>query len=328
MQNSVGQQYQVPQYQCQCQCQCQQAYTTPVVSQPQPVQPPQQVQVTTPQGQSVQVPNYSGVNIQIFNPTVTPPGGSTTYNVNAPQYSYPADYYTGQYATGINQNGTNVNGANNNGTNTNGVNSNGNNNGANANGANSNGNNNNGTNTNGVNSNGTDNNSANVNDSNANSINTNNTNTTINNGTKKEKRDIVILTDEYIKNLETYLNSPDKQNRLTAAKEVVARLEEDDSRKDDKALTALINKMIQDPATEIRLLGLSMLNGRKVTGDDYTKQVLEKMQQSKAGYGQDSIMASNILLKMSGQIGQKEFDVPDKPKKVVSYKDYMKGNDK
>ena len=44
-----------------------------------------------------QVPSgASAVNIQIFNPTMTPPGAlPPTYNVNAP--SYPANYYTNQY---------------------------------------------------------------------------------------------------------------------------------------------------------------------------------------------------------------------------------------
>ena len=52
----------------------------------QPIQPQYQtapMQATQPQNQNVQVPNYSGVNIQIFNPSVTPPGGSApVYNVN------------------------------------------------------------------------------------------------------------------------------------------------------------------------------------------------------------------------------------------------------
>lgn len=52
---------------------------------------------------------------------------------------------------------------------------------------------------------------------------------------KTEKREIVQLTDEYIKNLENYLNSQDKEVRMMGAKEVIARLEEDESRKDDKA---------------------------------------------------------------------------------------------
>ena len=129
-----------------------------------------------------------------------------------------------------------------------------------------------------------------------------------------EKREIVQLTDEYIKNLENYLNSQNKDVRLMGAKEVVARLEEDHSRKDDKALNALINKMLQDPYTPVKVLAMGALNSRIATGDNYTVALLTQMQNSKTNYGQDALEASNILLKMSGQKGEKEFEVKDNKK--------------
>ena len=132
---------------------------------------------------------------------------------------------------------------------------------------------------------------------------------------KTEKRKIVQLTDDYIRNLESYLNSQDKSVRLSAAKEVYSRLEEDDSRSDDKALTALVNKMLQDPSDEIRLLALTALDTRICKGDDFTVGVLKNMQQSTGAYGQDAVDASQILLKMSGKQVEKEFEVKDKPKK-------------
>ncbi len=135
---------------------------------------------------------------------------------------------------------------------------------------------------------------------------------------KTEKRKIVQLTDDYIKNLENYLNSPEKDIRLNAAKEVYARLEEDDSRRDDKALTALINKMLQDPSTEIRFLALTALESRIVTGDDFTVGVLQKMQQNPNGDRQEAVDASSILLKMSGNQVEKEFEVKEKPKSQTS----------
>ena len=278
MQNSVHQNFQTIPQPVQPQVapqQCVNYQTQPQVAPQQyanyPTQPMQQPVVNyQTQPQNVQVPNYSGVNIQIFNPSVATPGGSPVYNVNAPQYQvpncYPAGYYTGQIGG---QNGQN----------------------------------------NGLNQNSSD-------------TNTNtNTNTTTTNKTvgeekqKKEKRNIVELTDTYIKNLENYLNSQDKEIRMMGAKELIARIEEDESRKDDKALTALTNKMLQDPCPEIRVMALAMLNSRKITGDDYTKNVLQSMQQSEAAYGQDSLAASEILLKMSGQVVQKEFDVKAKPEK-------------
>ena len=92
---------------------------------------------------------------------------------------------------------------------------------------------------------------------NQNSQNSQNVNNNVNNTTnscceqKTERKQVVMLTDEYIKNLENYLNSQDKNVRLNAAKDVFARLDEDPSRKDDKALTALVNKMLQDPSDEV-----------------------------------------------------------------------------
>ena len=76
-------------------------------------------------------------------------------------------------------------------------------------------------------------------------------------------------------------------------KEVIARLEEDHSRKDDKALNALVNKMLQDPYTPVKILALSALDSRVVTGDDYTVGLLKQMQNSSSGYGQDALQATN-----------------------------------
>lgn len=274
MQNCVGQQNISNQYQaqpihqngCQCpHCQTLQAQTQPVQPQPAQVQPQymaqQPVQYAQPQqqAQNVSVPNYSGVNIQIFNPSVTPPGATApVYNVNAPNYStnpvsgcYPSGYYTNNYG----QNG--LTGQNN-----------------------------------------------------QNLTSTENTSS----DKKTEKREIVQLTDEYIMNLENYLNSQDKEIRLMGAKEVIARLDEDHSRKDDKALNALVNKMLQDPYTPVRVMAMSALNSRIASGDAFTVNLLQQMQNSASGYGQDALQASEILLKMSGQTTEKEFEVKNTSK--------------
>ena len=281
MQNSVQTKVQTTQQQVKQQpatnycCRHNNTIQQPCVTQYNTQQMPTANYQTQPQGQTLQVPNYSGVNIQIFNPSVGTPGGAPVYNVNAPQYQspncYPAGYYTNQYG---NPQG-----------------------------------------------NGNQNTSQNIADANSNQNTNNNSTTTNTNKTiieekkGKEKRKIVELTDPYIKNLENYLNSQDKEVRLMGAKEVVARLEEDESRKSDKALTALINKMLQDPAAEIRLMALAMLDSRCVTGDDYTVNILKAMQQSESSYGHDAISASEILLKMSGQTVEKEFEVKNDAKK-------------
>jgi len=135
-----------------------------------------------------------------------------------------------------------------------------------------------------------------------------------NSGKKTEKRKVVLLTDDYIKNLENYLNSQDKNLRLSAAKEVFDRLEEDKSRVDDKALIALINKMLQDPSDAVRFTALTALDSRMVNGDAYTVQLLKDMQKSDKFFGMDAVDASRILLKMSGQQAEKTVDVTNEKK--------------
>ncbi len=131
---------------------------------------------------------------------------------------------------------------------------------------------------------------------------------------KTEKRKVVELSDDYIKTLENYLNSQDSEVRLMGAKEVVSRAMEDDSRKDDPALTALVNKMLQDPSSAIRAIALSLIDSRTILGDDYTVNVLKNMQTSQSGFGQDSVQATSALLKMAGKTIEKEFEVKETPK--------------
>ena len=243
----------------------------------------QQNYMTQPQVQSAP-PSYAGVNIQIYNPSVGIPNINPTGNMpvyqGLPGMAYPSNYYTQQFGPpgGITaQGGQGGNAVVNNtiGTTPAGG---------------------------GVQTTKTTENTTKETTENS---------TKTDDKKKTEKRKIVELTDEYIKNLENYLNSQDKEVRMMGAKEVVARLQEDDSRKDDPALTALINKMLQDPSQQIRVLALSMLDSRICTGNDYTVNVLKKMQNSTSGYGQDAAQATNILLKMSGNVIEKEFEVPE-----------------
>lgn len=291
-----------------------------------------------PQQQSIPTASASAVNIQIYNPKVGPENGNgigcgNPYQQPMTNGCYPPEYYTGQYGpngvyypnmplptpnpTGLNQSG-NTNGANGSGNDANKNNANA------VNGDNRNGNTSstddaskNGANEAGAVAAGADANNktdGTTGDKGGNDKTSDTKTTTEKSDDKKktEKKKVVELTDTYIKNLENYLDSQEKDIRLNAAKEVYARLEEDESRKDDKALTALVNKMLQDPAEEIRLLALSALESRIVTGDDYTAGVLKQMQQSKDGYGQDAIDASKILLQMSGKQVEKEVPVKEK----------------
>ena len=138
---------------------------------------------------------------------------------------------------------------------------------------------------------------------------------------KKETKRVVLIDDNYIKSLENCLNSQDKSVRLNAAKNVFERLDEDPSRKDDKALTALVNKMLQDPSQEIRLIALSALEGRIVNGDDITVQILQHIQSNPQGQGFDAADASRILLDMAGKRVNKEVEIdPDKRTKIKTEK--------
>ena len=205
------------------------------------------------QSQNVQVPNYSGVNIQIFNPSVAAPGANVpASNINTTNYAtmptYPQNYYTQNYAQP--QIPAPVQ-----------------------------------------------------------------PQTAEPEKKKVEKREIVQLTDEYIKTLEGYLNNPNKEVRLMGAKEVLARLQEDDSRRHDVGLNALINKMLQDPHQPVKFIALAALESRAANGNDTSKALLQSIQKQKTGHGEDSLKASNILLKMSGNTVKKEFEVKEKPEK-------------
>ena len=130
---------------------------------------------------------------------------------------------------------------------------------------------------------------------------------------KTEKRTVVKLSDDYIKTLENYLNSQDTKVRKMGAVDVIARLDEDPSRKDDPALTALINKMIQDPSTTIRALGLSALEAGTVSGNNETVELLKQIQKSDRGFGLDAQQATSVLLRMAGKTEEKEVPIRKVP---------------
>ena len=88
--------------------------------------------------------------------------------------------------------------------------------------------------------------------------------------------------------------------RLIGAKELVERLKEDDNRKDNKSLIPLLNKTLKDTSPSVRFLGLTALQLGYCTGDDETVKILKEIQaQNKDKFGQDSLLASEILLKMA-----------------------------
>lgn len=135
--------------------------------------------------------------------------------------------------------------------------------------------------------------------------------------TKKEK-EVTELTDEYIQTLENYLNNDNPEVRLMGAKQLLARFKEDKTRKNDAVLTNLLNKVLQDPKTTVRTIGMSILGADYADGNDETISILQTMQNSDKMFGQEALSASEMLLKLAGnqKIKIEDTDPPKEPKEA------------
>ncbi len=120
-------------------------------------------------------------------------------------------------------------------------------------------------------------------------------------------KNIVELTDDYIKTLENYLRSPDSTVRKSAITELIKRYEEDESRYDDPALTALLNIALQDPDVNNRIHAMSPIASGSAHGDDNTIEILKNLQNSDKMYGQEAKMANDAILNAV----QTKITVPD-----------------
>jgi hypothetical protein len=238
---------------------------------------------TVGQPQIVQVPNYSGVNIQIFNPSVAAPGSTTQQSpISTTNYAtmptYPQNYYTNNFSPTVTPQAPV---------------------------------------TQSVPQLPSSQESVLTPSPQANPIVSQAPSAPVAEPVKKntEVREVVELTDDYVKSLENYLNNQDKQVRLIAAKEILARLQEDDSRKNDEALNALLNKMLQDPYQPIKFIAMGAFEARAASGNQQSVALLQGIQAQKETQGEDSIKASNVLLKMASTTTKKEFEVTKKPEK-------------
>jgi len=116
----------------------------------------------------------------------------------------------------------------------------------------------------------------------------------------KDKKTKTLLTDDYIKSLENYLDNDNPQIRLIGVKELLERFKEDDNRKSHPSLTPLLNKALRDSSASVRFLALTALQIGYATGNDETISILKEIQSTNQDkFGQDSILASEILLKLS-----------------------------
>lgn len=127
-----------------------------------------------------------------------------------------------------------------------------------------------------------------------------------------EKDDnITMLTSEYVQSLENYLRNPNKEIREMGAKEVIARFEEDDGRKGNPSLTALLNLMLQDPKSSIRMLALSAIAGGQARGDDLTMQLLSNLEHSKRMQGQEAMLAAEAKLRAVSETAKDRKNMAD-----------------
>ncbi len=114
------------------------------------------------------------------------------------------------------------------------------------------------------------------------------------------KKRIQTITDNYIKNLEAFLEGSEQQ-RKDAAREITKRFDEDKSRYNDAALNALVNKMLQDSEChQVKATALTLLDTQLAQGNNNTVNLLQNMAQNDTSRnGADARTASGILLKMS-----------------------------
>lgn len=128
------------------------------------------------------------------------------------------------------------------------------------------------------------------------------------------KKDIVLLTDDYIRTLENYLRNDNPDIKLMGAKELMNRFREDSSRKNDPALTALLNLTLQSKYSNVKMVGMGILQNGWAQGDAMTQQLLAQAQQSNSGYGLDALDAAKAALKSAGQTVQVVDPNPPKTK--------------
>ena len=130
-----------------------------------------------------------------------------------------------------------------------------------------------------------------------------------------QQKRVVNLTNEYIMSLENYLNNPNNEIRIMASKEILTRLNEDKNRYDDPALNALINKMLQDPNSLVRIAAMSALSSQLASGNEYTTKLLQDIQNNPNSSKEDVVQAANILLKMAADTEIKYVPVKEKAAK-------------
>jgi hypothetical protein len=122
----------------------------------------------------------------------------------------------------------------------------------------------------------------------------------------KPKQPVVELTDDYIKNLEYDLNSDNDNVRKHAVTELLKRFKEDETRKDDVRLTALLNQALQDDSRVIALTAMQILQSGYANGNETTVNRLNDIRNKNDEIAKNhkfgnAETAESILTLMSGK---------------------------
>lgn len=125
---------------------------------------------------------------------------------------------------------------------------------------------------------------------------------------KTEQKQIGNIPDSLIAAIDKGLSNPNTEVRIAAATKLLKTFEEHPESKDHPALTVLLNRVLKDPAQNVRLFGEITLKTGAANGDEETKNVLNGMTSSTKAYGQDAIMANNILFDMAGKGSGNQLD--------------------
>lgn len=129
-------------------------------------------------------------------------------------------------------------------------------------------------------------------------------NTPIDDGTEKanskDKKQLVQITDDLVREIESYLRSPDAETRKMGIIELIRRFEEDESRYDHPALTALLNIALQDPVPRNTIMAMSPITTESAHGDETTAKILRELSSpnNKNMHGKEAEMAKEALLKV------------------------------
>ncbi len=82
--------------------------------------------------------------------------------------------------------------------------------------------------------------------------------------------------------------------------------------------------MLQDPYQPVMFMAMAALETRAAGGNEKTPGILKKIQTKKTGYGEDSLQASNALMKITGKTVEKEFESKEIVKEEPKEKDKRK----